>query len=138
MVTLLFTLLFLDLTFHHSTYIQFSEDTRVTRVDLPIYIGSVPTDNLEDFDEKLRASLKRIAEAGFDMDRVSMVINRDERQLRSRVEASKGDAFSGTMITDFLYGAEDGSEMADALDEISGYATLRGWTSQQWTDLLKK
>lgn len=107
-------------------------------MDLPVYIGSVPTENLADFDEKLRASLKRISEAGFDMPRVAMVINRDERQLRSRVEASKGDAFSTTMITDFLYGAEDGSEMAGALDEITGYATLRGWTSQQWSDLLKQ
>jgi Zn-dependent M16 (insulinase) family peptidase len=107
-------------------------------VDLPVYIGSVPTEHLDTFDEKLRVSLKRISDAGLDMERMAMVISRDERQLRSKVESSKGDAFSDTMITDFLYGAEDGSEMPEALDEISGYKILRGWTSRQWTDLLRK
>jgi hypothetical protein len=36
-----------------SSYIYFSEDTRVTMVDLPIYIGSVPVEALDNFDEKL-------------------------------------------------------------------------------------
>lgn len=67
---------------HNSTYIYFSEDTRATRVDLPIYIGSVPTEHLDTFDERLRASLKKIADEGLDMDRMAMVINRDERQVR--------------------------------------------------------
>jgi Zn-dependent M16 (insulinase) family peptidase len=105
---------------------------------LPIYIGSVPVEHLDDFDEKLRVSLKRISGEGLDMERMAMVIRRDERQIRSRIESSKGDAFAGSIITDFLYGAEDGSEMRDALDEISGYSILRGWSSQQWADLLKK
>lgn len=64
-----------------SSYIYFSEDTRVTMVDLPIYIGSVPIDELDNFDEKLVASFKRIASDGIDMTRMSMVINRDERQV---------------------------------------------------------
>jgi hypothetical protein len=50
-------------------------------VDLPIYIGSVPIDELDNFDEKLVASFKRIASDGIDMTRMSMVINRDERQV---------------------------------------------------------
>ena len=70
-----------DLTGICSTYIYFSEDTRATYVDLPIYIGSVPTEHLDTFDEKLKSSLKRIADEGFDMDRMAMVIGRDERQV---------------------------------------------------------
>ena len=65
-----------------STYIYFSEDTRATRVDLPVYIGSVPTEHLDIFDERFKASLKKIADEGLDMDRMAMVINRDERQVR--------------------------------------------------------
>ena len=67
--------------FRYSTYIYFSEDTRATYVDLPVYIGSVPTEHLDTFDEKLKSSLKRIADEGFDMDRMAMVIGRDERQV---------------------------------------------------------
>jgi hypothetical protein len=65
----------------YSSYIYFAEDTRATRVNLPIYVGSVPTDSLDTFNEKLTASLKRIIETGIDMQRMAMVINRDERQV---------------------------------------------------------
>jgi len=72
------------------------------------------------------------------MERMAMVLNRDERQLRSKIESSKGDAFSTTIITDFLYGKEDGSELRQALSEIDSYEVLRKWSSKQWADLLKK
>lgn len=121
-----------------STYIYFYEDERATRDDLAIYVGSVPVEHLSGFPDKLRASLARIAEEGLDMGRMAMVLNRDERQLRSKIESSKGDAFSTTIITDFLYGKEDGSELRQALNEIDAYEVLRGWSSKQWTDLLKK
>ncbi|KAG1833897.1 Metalloenzyme, LuxS/M16 peptidase-like protein [Suillus variegatus] len=120
------------------SYIYFSEDTRATMVDLPIYIGSVPVEALDNFDEKLVASFKQIALDGIDMTRMSMVINRDERQLRSKLESAKGDTFSGAIISDFLYGAADGSDMHPALDEINHYRTLRTWTSSQWVDLVRK
>lgn len=72
------------------------------------------------------------------MKRMAMVIDRDERQLRSKVESSKGDTFSGTVITDFLYGAEDGATLGVSLDEISRYDVLRTWTSEDWVRLLKQ
>ncbi|KAJ7254026.1 Metalloenzyme, LuxS/M16 peptidase-like protein [Mycena haematopus] len=105
---------------------------------LPIYVGSVPTELLDEFDSKLKASLRRIVVEGIDMERMAMVINRDERQLRSKLESSKGDAFSSTVITDFLYGAEDGSELEASMDEINQFAEVRKWTNKQWTDLLQK
>ncbi|KAK1232703.1 hypothetical protein PQX77_004179 [Marasmius sp. AFHP31] len=120
------------------SYIYFAEDTRATRVYLPIYVGSVPAEHLKTFNEKLKASLERIVKEGIDMDRMKMIINRDERQLRSKLESAKGDTFSGTVITDFLYGAEDGSELGPSMDEINQYAVVREWTSKQWTDLLQK
>ncbi|KII93562.1 hypothetical protein PLICRDRAFT_49603 [Plicaturopsis crispa FD-325 SS-3] len=120
------------------TYIYFSEDTRATLVDLPIYIGSVPTEHLDTFDAKLKKSLQKVADDGLDMSRMAMVINRDERQLLSKLESAKGDVFSGTIITDHLYGKRDGSELKDSMDEINQYAALRKWTSKQWTDLLRK
>lgn len=72
------------------------------------------------------------------MERMAMVINRDERQLRSKIESSKGDAFSTTVITDFLYGKEDGSELRQALNDMDKYEILRKWPSTQWARLLKK
>ena len=51
-------------------------------VDLPVYIGSVPAEYLDTFDAKLSDSFRRIDAEGIDMSRMSMVINRDERQVR--------------------------------------------------------
>ena len=59
-------------------------------------------------------------------------------KLRSALEGSKGDYFSGDIINDFLYGAEDGSELHPSMDEITYYNVLRSWTSSQWTTLLSK
>ncbi|KAK0478409.1 Metalloenzyme, LuxS/M16 peptidase-like protein [Armillaria novae-zelandiae] len=120
------------------TYIYFSEDIRASRVYLPIYVGSIPAEHLDTFDQKLKTTFKRIADEGIDMERMAMVINRDERQLRSKLESAKGDTFSTNIITDFLYGAEDGSELKGSMDEINQYNEIRTFSSKQWTDLLTK
>lgn len=59
-------------------------------------------------------------------------------KLRSKLESAKGDTFSGTVITDLLYGHEDGSDMEASTDEITNYNVVRNWTSQQWSDLIYK
>jgi Zn-dependent M16 (insulinase) family peptidase len=93
---------------------------------------------LDGFDEKLKSSLERVANDGIDMSRMAMIINRDERQLRSKLESAKGDTFSETVIADFLYGKRDGSDLPASMDEINMYAELRKWSSKQWADLLHK
>ena len=50
-------------------------------VDLPVYVGSVPTEHLDSFHEKLTESLKKIVKIGLDMTRMKMVIDRDQRQV---------------------------------------------------------
>src|SRR5258708_32081476 len=139
----------------YSSYILFTEEIRATYINLPIYITSVPTKHLDTFNEKLTASLTRIVENGIDMQRMTIVINRNERQvcsqhsncgchltkseqLRRSLESSKGDYFSPTIISDFLYGAEDGSDLDRSMDGIGYHNTLRSWTNSQWAALLSK
>jgi Zn-dependent M16 (insulinase) family peptidase len=43
-----------------------------------------------------------------------------------------------SVINDFLYGPEDGSELEPSLDEFTQMKELRQWTSKQWTDMLQK
>ncbi|KAH8988959.1 Metalloenzyme, LuxS/M16 peptidase-like protein [Lactarius akahatsu] len=121
-----------------STYIYFGEESRATLCDVMIYVGSVPTEHLDTFDAKLHESFRRISKEGVDLDRMSMVIDRAERQFRSKVESDGGDAFSSAMIANFLYGRLDGSQIEDALDEIKDYNALRTWSSKQWSDIINK
>lgn len=64
-----------------STYIYIGVDLRATLSDLMIYVGSVPTEHLDTFDAKLHESLRRIVKEGVDLNRMRMVIDRDERQV---------------------------------------------------------
>jgi hypothetical protein len=64
-----------------STYIYIGEETRATCCDLLIYVGSVPTEHLDSFDTKLHESFRRISKEGVDLHRMSMVIDRTERQV---------------------------------------------------------
>jgi len=138
-----------------STYIYIGVELRATLSDLVIYVGSVPTEHLDTFDAKLHESLRRIVKEGVDLNRMRMVIDRDERQVffrfmalfyhslivfkfRSKVESNGGDAFSRTMLANFLYGRSDGSQIEEGLNEIKFYNTLRTWSSEQWTDLIQK
>ena len=59
-------------------------------------------------------------------------------QLRRKLESKKGNYFYENFITDFLYGAEDGSELHPSMDEITYHNILRSWTSSQWTAILSK
>jgi Fe2+ transport system protein B len=138
-----------------STYIYIGVELRATLSDLMIYVGSVPTEHLDTFDAKLHESFRRIVKEGVDLNRMRMVIDRDERQVflhfmalfqhfltvfkfRSKVESNGGDTFSPTMIANFLYGRSDGSQIEEALNEIKFYSTLRTWSSEQWADLIQK
>lgn len=64
-----------------SSYIFFNEDSRATLGDLTVYVGSVPTEHLDTFDTKLKASFERLVKEGLDMNRMKMVISREERQV---------------------------------------------------------
>ncbi|KAI0691326.1 Metalloenzyme, LuxS/M16 peptidase-like protein [Cytidiella melzeri] len=120
------------------TYIYFEERDTATRGLLYVHIGSVPVEHLDSFDQKLQDSFKRVVSSGIDMKRMAMVLDRDQRQLRSKLESAKGDTFSGTIINDALYGAQDGSNLFEALDEMKRYDDLRKWTSDDWVKLLKQ
>ncbi|KAI0304973.1 Metalloenzyme, LuxS/M16 peptidase-like protein [Russula brevipes] len=120
------------------TSIYLGEEYRATVSDLLLYVFSIPTEHLDTFDAKLHESFRRIVKDGVDLQRMKMVIDRDERQFRSKVESHGGDLLSPTMICDFLYGRWDGSEIEEALDAIKLYSTLRTWSSGQWADLIQK
>ena len=68
---------------HYSSYINFGEDARATLVDLPVYVGSVPTEYLDTFQQKFKDCLTTIANDKIHMKRMRLVIDRDQRQVRT-------------------------------------------------------
>ncbi|KAF8527970.1 Metalloenzyme, LuxS/M16 peptidase-like protein [Hysterangium stoloniferum] len=120
------------------TDISINENTRATFCDIEMYATSVPTDHLVNFDVQLKDALKRIADGGLDMKRMTMVLDRERRKFLSGLESHGGDMFSVTIISDFLYGDENGGSLPDAMDEIARIDELRKWSETQWIDILRK
>lgn len=58
------------------------ENTRASFVGLDVYLASVPTEHLDTIDERIKASLTRIASEPFDMDRMRNVIRREKLKVR--------------------------------------------------------
>ena len=72
----------LGLTIPRSTHISINTSSvYATAIDLVVNIGAVPTEHLEKFDERLRASFARIADEGLDMTRMATLLVLDERQV---------------------------------------------------------
>ncbi|KAH7318836.1 Metalloenzyme, LuxS/M16 peptidase-like protein [Rhizoctonia solani] len=120
------------------TSIDCYNEERATFTSNSIYLRSVPTEQLEVLYDKVIAKLKQIVADGVDMDRIRLVIKRDKLQLKSTLESDGGDAFYPGLITDFLYGEEDGSKIAPLLAEMKRYEELEMWTTKQWDNLLTK
>ena len=77
-----------------STYIYIGGENRATLSDLLIYVGSIPTEHLESFDTKLHESFRRFVREGLDLQRMKMVIDRDERQVLILIRHSMRDFLS--------------------------------------------
>ncbi|KAF8761528.1 Insulinase (Peptidase family M16) [Rhizoctonia solani] len=120
------------------TSIYCDNNERATFTSSNIYFSSVPTEQLDALHEKVIAKLKQVVAEGIDMDRIRLVIKRDKLKLKSMLESDGGDVFSNGLITDFLYGKEDGSDIAPSLAEMQRYEELEKWSAKQWEDLLTK
>ncbi|CAE6416736.1 unnamed protein product [Rhizoctonia solani] len=120
------------------TYIYCDSEERATFTSNNIYFGSVPTEQLDALHKKVIAKLKQIVVDGVDMDRIRLVMKRDKLKLKSMLESDGGDIFSTGLITDFLYGKADGSDIAPSLAEMKRYEELEKWTAKQWEDILTK
>ncbi|CUA75459.1 putative protein C3H1,02c [Schizosaccharomyces pombe 972h-] [Rhizoctonia solani] len=115
---------------------DYADRATFTRND--IGFESVPTQELDTLHGKLIAKLKQIVADGVDMDRMRLVIKRDRLKLKSMLESYGGKIFYSELIKDFLYGKEDGSEIAPSLAEMKRYEELEKWTAKQWENLLTK
>ncbi|KAF8307697.1 hypothetical protein DL93DRAFT_2064630 [Clavulina sp. PMI_390] len=120
------------------TWIGFYENTRASFIELAVYFGSVPTEQIDGLSAKFKESLQRIIKEGVDMERMALVLKKDRLKVRISLESQGGDFFSGHVISDFLYGSRDGKELDPAMAEIARYEELGKWTSAQWANLLEK
>ena len=109
--------------FRPDTVIQFS-------------LSSVDTDKLSEVHKRFFEVVKQASSRNLDMDYMLDCIRRQRRVLKASAEAS-GSFFTDPIITDFLFGARDGSDLRD-LASLGEYDLLETWNDAQWRQYLKK
>ncbi|KAH7100191.1 Metalloenzyme, LuxS/M16 peptidase-like protein [Auriculariales sp. MPI-PUGE-AT-0066] len=114
------------------------ETDRASVNDFDVAASSVPTEELETFDEKVIASLKKVVEDGIDITRMGQILERDRRKLLATLESKGGEIFADTLISDFLYFDEKGKDIDEQVNDLEHYDILAKWTEQQWKDLIKR
>ncbi|KAG8906618.1 hypothetical protein FRB99_006488 [Tulasnella sp. 403] len=82
------------------TYIGFNENVRASYSSLEIYLGGVPTEELESFHGKLHEALKDIAGSEIDMARMRTVIKKDRLKFLNSMEAGTGEFYAPSLIND--------------------------------------
>ncbi|GAA5857078.1 hypothetical protein JCM9279_001947 [Rhodotorula babjevae] len=118
-----------DITFYAS-----SENPTI----ITSYISSVPFAELDTLGPRFRTALARIVEDGVDMSRMKSLLERQALQLFESMETDASEVLSQVVVTDGIWGKEDGSDLKGALQVNAQYKELNSWSAEQWGKLLKK
>ncbi|KAF9111927.1 hypothetical protein BGX27_004236 [Mortierella sp. AM989] len=120
----------------YCTSVDFQTSQRI-RVEIRLGFDSVPTEKLEEIEPKLFSILEKIAQDGFDMDRISSVIKREKLKLLNRLETDHMTLVWPCMIH-FLYGKEDDSDLAGFANDLDNLDTVAEFNNATWVKYLKE
>ncbi|SLM37447.1 zinc [Lasallia pustulata] len=115
--------------------VYYSTESRPDTV-IQFVLSSVDTEKLPEVHNRFFEVVKQAASTGLDMDYMLDCIRRQRRVLKAAAEAS-ATFFTDSIITDFLFGAKDGSNLTD-LASLREYDTLETWSDAQWRQYLRK
>ncbi|KAI1437495.1 Metalloenzyme, LuxS/M16 peptidase-like protein [Xylaria sp. CBS 124048] len=96
----------------------------------------VAKEKLQFVEQRLISLLKEVASKPLDMTYMHECIQRERRQVKAQAEEYES-FYSNNIITDFLFGARDGSTLKD-LATLGEYELLENWTDEQWREFLRK
>lgn len=98
-------------------------------------IHGVPTERLEETKEK---ALQILGTHKVDVSRMKKVIDNYKWDYVVRCEKNGDTVLSQAVITDFLYGDEDGSSMKRSLKDLSDFDELQEWSQEKWQHFLHR
>lgn len=105
------------------------------RTIINIGIHGVPTERLEETKAKV---LEVISTHEIDVARMQKVVDNYKWDFVLRCEKNGDTILSQAIITDFIYGTEDGSSLKKSLESLSDFDQLQQWTQENWQKLLNR
>jgi len=107
------------------------------RAEIKLSFDSVPTEKLEEVEPKFFAILNRIAEEGFDMDRMAAVIKREKLKLLDRLETDHM-TLAWPCLVHSLYGKKDDSDLAGFTDDLDNLDKVATFDNATWVKYLRE
>lgn len=119
------------------TEVYFSTSDKAGASTIEVYLTNVPAALLGQLDVTLVDDvLRKVAEEGIDMSRMKTLIARERSKLLNQLETKPADSFADVIITDFLYGREDGRDLEASMDSMRRFDALEQYTSAQWIQVM--
>ena len=115
--------------------VYYSTESRPDTI-IQFALSSVEADKLLEVHKRFFEVVEQAASSELDMDYILDCIRRQRRVLKASAEAS-ASFFTDPIITDFLFGARDGSNLRD-LASLREYDILETWNDAQWRQYFKK
>lgn len=106
-----------------------------SRTIINLGIHGVPTERMSETKEKV---LEILSTHLIDVPRMRKVIDNYKWDYVLRCEKNGDTVLSQAVITDFLYGDENGSSLQRSLKDLSDFDELQIWSQEQWQQLLRR
>ncbi|KAI1310239.1 hypothetical protein EDD11_003855 [Mortierella claussenii] len=120
----------------YCTSVDFETQQRI-RVEIRLAFDSVPTEKLEEVEPKFFSILEKIAQDGFDMDRMGAVIKREKLKLLDRLETDHM-TLAWPCLVHFLYGKEDDSDLAGFTNDLDNLDAVAKFDNATWVKYLRE
>ncbi len=120
-----------------ANYVSIYPTTYVNNIT-QLSLGGVPTEKLKECEFKVNQVIKsQTILENFDLNRIKDIV--ESSKLKYILQAEKSsNSLAESIISDFLYGKEDGSELKSQTADLKEYDILSNWTSEQWINILRK
>ncbi|CAY86191.1 EC1118_1O4_0705p [Saccharomyces cerevisiae EC1118] len=105
------------------------------RTIIDLRIQGVPTEKIAATKTKVLEILKTHT---IDLSRVRQVVENTKWEYLLNYEKNGESRFSSAVITDYIYGNEDGSSLVSSLKDLSDFDALLQWSQKDWQSLLNR
>ena len=120
---------------HLTTAVYYSTEIRPRSV-IQFTLSGVANSTQSDVAVRFFEVLRETAEKELDMKYIHDCITRERRQVKFYTEKS-GNAFTDTIIKDFLFGQRDGTTLRH-LESLKEYDELTKWNDSHWRRVLRE
>ena len=101
-----------------------------------VLLSNVPVKHLDTLARRFSSFIEDQSHCPLDMKRMSYQLKQQRLSLLGTLETDSSSYVQGSILQEILYGAEDGSQLADVFDDLEIIKKLQTFTENDWLNIL--